>query len=62
MPGAAPVVVLNGASAGAGANGLFIAAGNSIVKGLTIQGFSAYGIYLQTGAGINIRASVNRPG
>jgi hypothetical protein len=39
-----PVVVLNGTAAGAGANGLQIAASNCTVKGLAINSFTAAGI------------------
>ena len=47
-----PVIVLNGASAGA-VSGLRIEAGNTIVRGLTINGFSGAGIDI-FGAGSNV--------
>jgi titin len=46
-----PPIELNGAGAGAGADGLLITAGNSTVKGLVINRFSANGIELQTNGG-----------
>ena len=46
---ALPLIELNGSAAG-GANGLSISAGNSTVRGLVIDQFSAYGIWL-TGTG-----------
>ncbi len=39
-----PLIVLNGASAGVGANGLTLAAGNTTVMGLVINGFGGDGI------------------
>jgi uncharacterized repeat protein (TIGR01451 family) len=39
-----PLIILNGAGAGAGADGFNIKAGNSIVKGLAIQRFTGNGI------------------
>lgn len=48
----APVVirgagtVLDGSAAGSGADGLVLAAGGSVVTGLTIQGFSGHGLVL----------------
>jgi hypothetical protein len=41
-----PIIELNGSSAGVGANGLAIAAGNSTVKGLVINRFGGNGIRL----------------
>ena len=41
-----PVIELNGASAGAGANGLNVSTNNSLVKGLVINRFSGNGIVL----------------
>jgi hypothetical protein len=49
--GSAPGIELNGASAGADANGLVIVAGNSLVRGLVINRFSGNGIVLQTVGG-----------
>jgi hypothetical protein len=43
-----PLIVLNGANAPTGANGLVISAGNSTVKGLVINAFRANGILLQS--------------
>lgn len=59
-----PIIELNGAGAGAGANGLYITAGNSIVKGLVISRFQPIffggggnGILLETGGGNRIVGS-----
>ncbi len=49
----APGIVLNGANAGAGANGLVLNTGNSMVEGLVIQSFRGHGILIQ-GTGGNI--------
>ena len=46
-----PMVELNGASLGGGADGLFITAGNSTVRGLAIHGFSGSGIRLAAAGG-----------
>ncbi len=46
-----PLIELNGASAGTTANGLFITAGNSTVRGLLINQFGQAGIRLETGGG-----------
>ncbi|MDB5313589.1 MAG: hypothetical protein JWO38_7791 [Gemmataceae bacterium] len=46
--GGAPVVTLDGALAGAGANGLTISAGSSTVKGLDVVNFLGNGIRLDT--------------
>ena len=43
-----PLIELDGALAGAGANGLRISAGNSTVQGLVINRFSGDGIHLDT--------------
>src|SRR5436305_6158677 len=43
------IVVLAGAAAGVGANGLWIKAGGSTVRGLVIQGFTGSGILLTDG-------------
>lgn len=48
----APAVQLTGTSAGAGANGVAITAGSSVIRGLTINGFAGSGISL-SGAGGN---------
>ena len=50
-----PIVELNGINAGAGVNGLTIAAGNSTVQGLVINGFSGNGIELNTNGNNLIR-------
>ena len=50
-----PLIELNGNSAGPAAHGLAISAGNSLVRGLIINGFTGSGIYL-SGAGNNIIA------
>jgi parallel beta-helix repeat protein len=52
-----PCVELNGAGAGAGANGLTITAGNSTVKGLMIDRFSLIGIELRANGGNVIQAN-----
>jgi hypothetical protein len=49
--GTAPRVELNGSAAGAGANGLVLAGGNSTVRGLGIGGFSGVGVVLQGSGG-----------
>jgi hypothetical protein len=51
----APLIVLNGTSAGANADGLTLSGGNSTVKGLVINRFTRHGIVLQT-AGNNVIA------
>src|SRR5262249_8218818 len=50
----APIVELNGASAGANVSGLRITAGSSIVRGLVINRFSGNGIVLSGGGGNTI--------
>jgi parallel beta-helix repeat protein len=50
-----PLIELNGASAGSGANGLSITAGNSTVRGLVINNFGQNGILL-SGGGTNLIA------
>lgn len=50
-----PLVVLNGANAGSGSNGLTITAGDSTVKDLVIDDFGQDGIELETG-GSNVIA------
>ena len=49
-----PIIVLNGSSAGGGANGLFITAGSSTVKGLVINRFSGNGIRMSSAGGNNV--------
>jgi hypothetical protein len=46
-----PLIVLDGSSAPIAANGLSISAGGSTVRGLGIQNFGLYGIYLTSGGG-----------
>lgn len=48
-----PIIELNGASAGVGASGLFITAGNCTVRGLVINRFASVGVIL-TGASGNV--------
>lgn len=43
----APIIEIDGTNAGANANGLFIRAGGSTVRGLVINRFSKYGIRIQ---------------
>ncbi len=43
-----PVIEVNGALAGAGANGLKISGPSCVVQGLVINGFSSFGIFLGT--------------
>jgi hypothetical protein len=49
-----PLIVLDGTNAGAGANGLVIAGGNSTVNDLAIVHFAGNGITLQTAGGDNL--------
>jgi hypothetical protein len=51
-----PVIVLDGANAGAGVTGLTLAGGNSTVLGLDIGGFSGDGIDLTTAGADTIQA------
>ena len=53
--GGATRVELNGAAAGASANGLRITAGNSTIEGLVINRFGQSGILLQTNGGNLVR-------
>ena len=46
-----PTIRIDGATAGAGANGLTIAGGDSLVAGLIVTGFSGAGIVLTGGGG-----------
>ncbi len=46
-----PMIELNGAAAGTGAVGLYVTAGNSIIRGLVINRFDGRGILVQTGGG-----------
>jgi uncharacterized delta-60 repeat protein/CSLREA domain-containing protein len=52
-----PLIELNGSSAGSGANGLSITAGNSMVRGLVIDQFGQNGIYISGGGGDLIAAN-----
>src|SRR6185295_17059681 len=53
-----PVIELNGASAGAGADGLHITGGGSTVRGLVINNFSGDGIELATNGGNTIVGNI----
>lgn len=53
----APLIELDGASAGSGANGLVITAGRTIVRGLAIGGFQAAGIVVRSGDGTGIQGN-----
>uniref|UniRef100_UPI00286D8556 DUF4347 domain-containing protein n=1 Tax=Sphaerotilus sp. TaxID=2093942 RepID=UPI00286D8556 len=55
--GGLPVVVLNGSAAAGSADGLVITAGNSTVRGLVIQNFGHYGLYLSSGGGNTIEGN-----
>ncbi|HEU0293222.1 MAG TPA: CSLREA domain-containing protein, partial [Anaerolineales bacterium] len=50
----APLIQLNGSSAGIGVNGLQISAGSSTARGLNIRNFNSAGIYLNTNGGNTI--------
>ena len=52
-----PLVQLDGANAGPDANGIAITAGASLVRGLSITGFSPHGIALLSGAGNTIQGN-----
>ena len=52
-----PIIEINGASAGAGVNGLTITAGGSTAKGLVINRFLGYGIALTTNGGDTIQGN-----
>ena len=56
----APLIELNGAGAGAGANGLKITAGGSTVRGLVINRFAAAGIELRGGGSNVIEGNLSR--
>jgi len=61
----APLIELNGTSAGAGSDGLQISAGNSTVRGLIINRFGGNGIKLSISGGNRIEGcylGLNRPG
>jgi CSLREA domain-containing protein len=47
-------VELNGANAGTGAHGLYITAGNNVIRALVINRFSGQGVRLETGGGNSI--------
>jgi hypothetical protein len=44
----APIIELNGTSAGAGVNGLYVTGGSTILRGFVINRFTNHGIYLIT--------------
>src|SRR5262249_14284985 len=48
------LIELSGASAGAGADGLKIMAGNSIVRGLAVNHFLGHGVYLLNASGTKL--------
>jgi hypothetical protein len=50
----APLIVLSGAQAGVGANGLTLTGGLSIVRGLVVNGFGGAGVVLQDHGGDSI--------
>jgi CSLREA domain-containing protein len=52
-----PLVQLDGVNAGPDANGIAITAGASVVRGLSITGFSPHGIALLSGAGNTIQGN-----
>ena len=51
-----PLIQLSGAGAGALVNGLFITGGTTLVKGLAINNFGGYGIFIQGAAGNRVEA------
>jgi titin len=53
----APLIQLSGGSAGAGANGLVVTAGGTLVRGLAVGGFSGIGILLATNGGDVVAAN-----
>jgi hypothetical protein len=55
---AAPVVKLDGASAGAGVSGLTLSGAGGAVSGLHIAGFSRHGVVISAGGGSSVTASV----
>jgi CSLREA domain-containing protein len=60
-----PLMELDGTAAGAGTNGLWLAAGNSTVRGLAINRFDGSGIQLTTNGGNTLEANfigTNPPG
>ena len=52
-----PIVGLDGCGAGAGANGVEISAGSSIVRGLVINSFQGNGILLETGGANSVECN-----
>jgi trimeric autotransporter adhesin len=57
VTGGLPVVVLDGSAAAGSADGLVITAGGSTVRGLVIQNFGHYALYLATGGGNTIEGN-----
>ena len=53
----APLIQLAGGSAGAGADGLVVTGGGTLVRGLTVSGFSGIGILLATNGGDVVAAN-----
>jgi hypothetical protein len=51
------VIELDGMGAGAGADGLYITGGNSVVRGLAINNFGGSGIRLETGGANTVRCN-----
>jgi titin len=52
-----PLIVLNGSLAGSGTSGLVVAAGNTTIKGLVVNGFSGDGIDIQYSSNVTIQAN-----
>ena len=52
-----PIIELDGSNAGAGVDGIHIAAGSSTVRGLAINRFSGHGILLDTNGGDHIEGN-----
>jgi uncharacterized repeat protein (TIGR01451 family) len=52
-----PVIQLNGASAGAGVNGLHLTGGSTTIKALVISQFTSDGILIDTNGGNNIQGN-----
>ena len=48
------MIILNGASAGAGAQGITVTGGSSIIRGLVIQHFNGGGVHIQTNGNVTV--------